>query len=219
MKYLHGILVLALLFSACQHRKDDVTSAAMDIYHQYAHHSKTLTVAFVGDYQCDGHIYNTVMFRTSDSTEWEWLKEEFGVFTEEEVQSGAKAPGVITTAGADTSVMPGQQQEVMMGTIMIDSTRDFKDTTEFMAYIDSMVYEMLREKYGDSVAKARKHPMMVMDLDSMPEEMSDDKVYTHKQMAKFTKKHGNVAYFVHVDRKNKTLWLFFQDTSPRSSTK
>ncbi len=213
MKLLHCILAVLLLFSACAPRYDDVESAAMDIYSQYADHSKTLTVAFVGDYQADGQTYNAVMFRTTDSTEWEWLKKEFGVLTAEEIQQMVQDSSVIKTPGNGAGV-PDQPQGAMMGAILIDSTREFKDTAEFMAYIDSMVFEMLREAYGDSVAKARMHSVMVMNLDSMPEEAPSDKMYNHQQMATFTKKHQNVAYFVNPDHENRTIWLFFKKTDP-----
>ena len=218
MKPQYYIFAALLLFGACTSRNDDVVSAAMDIYSQYADHSKTLTVAFVGDYQADGQTYNAVMFRTTDSTEWEWLKKEFGVLTTEEIQQMAQDPSVIKTPGNGAGA-PEQPQGAMVGAIMVASTREFRDTAEFMAYIDSMVFEMLREAYGDSVAKARMHPVMVMNLDSMPEEAPSEKVYNHQQMATFTKKHRNVAYFVNPDHENRTVWLFFKDTAPTDHSK
>lgn len=213
-----SILALVLLLAGCSHPKDEVTSAAMDIYKQYCHHSKTLGVAFVGDYQADGQTYNAVMFRTSDSTEWEWLKKEFGVLTAEEIQDVANNSSVITTPGNGAET-PEQPEGSMMGAIMVDPDREFKDTAEFMAYIDSMVFEMLREAYGDSVAKARMHSVMVMDLDSMPDKAPAGKIYNHQQMATFTTKHGNVAYFVNADHENHTIWLFFKDTTPEDNSR
>lgn len=218
MKPLYCILVSLLLFGACTPRYDDVESAAMDIYNQYADHSKTLTVAFLGDYQAEGQTYNAVMFQTSDSEEWEWLKEEFGVLTAEEIQNVAHDSSVIRTPGNGAG-NPEQPQGAMMGSIMVDPNREFKDTAEFMAYIDSMVYEMLREAYGDSVAKVRMHSVMVMDLDSMPEGAPSEKMYNHQQMATFTTKHGNVAYFVNADHENHTIWLFFKETTPPDNSK
>ena len=213
MKHLFCILALIMLLAGCSHPKDEVTSAAMDIYKQYYRHSKTLDVAYVGGYQNAGQTYNAVMFHTADSTEWEWLKREFGIFSADEIQKGSSGEGVITSGDHNSTSVSDLPQGSMMATIMVDTTREFKDTAEFMAYIDSMVYEMLREAYGDSVAKARKRPVMVMDLDSMPEEMPCEKVYSHQKMADFTVDHGSVAYFVNVDHASQTVWLFFKDTS------
>ena len=213
MKHLLCIFAFILLLAGCSRPKDELTSAAMDIYKQYYRHSKTLDVAFVGGYQNVGQTYNAVMFHTADSTEWEWLKKEFGIFSTEEIQKGSSGEGVISTGGGTFAGTPQTPQGSIMATLMVDTTREFKDTAEFMAYVDSMVYEVLREAYGDSVAKARKRPVMVMDLDSMPEEMPYEKVYSHQKMADFTAKHGSVAYFVNVDYARQTIWLFFKDTS------
>lgn len=218
MKPLYCIIIALLLFGACTPRYDDVESAAMDIYNQYADHSKTLTVAFVGGYKADGQTYNAVMFQTTDSAEWVWLKEEFGVLSAEEIQNVSQNSSVITTPGNGTEA-PEQPEGAMMGAIMVDPNREFKDTAEFMAYIDSMVYEMLREAYGDSVANARMHSVMVMDLDSMPEEAPAEKMYNHQKMAILTTKHGNVAYFVNADHENQTIWLFFKETPPSENPK
>ena len=215
MKRPYYILPLLLAFAACAPRLDNVTSAAMDIYDQYKDRSETLTVAFVGDYHSNGQTYNAVMFQTADSAEWEWLKEEFGVFSMDEVRASGNASGIMTSSGDGTGKPSALEEEapqgVMMGTIEIDTNRDFKDTAEFLAYIDSLTFEMLREAYGDSIARIRHRPAVIMDLDSMPDEMSAEKVATHQEINRFTRDHGHVSYLVNVDSENQTLWLFFYD--------
>lgn len=214
--YISFLLASLLALAACTSPADDITSAAMDIYNQYNDHSATLTVAYVGDYQKNGTTYNAVMFHTDDTTEWQWLCQEFGILSIDEVQT-ARAAAPLTTradghpgpqpagAGADTS------HGVIMGTLEIDPTRDFKDTAEFLAYIDSLTFEMLRQTYGDSLARIRMRPVSIMNLDSMPDEMPATKVAAHQAIAKFTRQHGSVSYLVNVDYDNHTLWLFFYD--------
>lgn len=215
MKRLFYILLALLALASCTPRMDNVTSAAMDIYSQYKDHSESLTVAFVGDYENGGQTYNAVMFQTADSAEWEWLKEEFGVFSMDEVRASGTTSGVMTSHGDGTGKPSALEEDapqgMMMGTIEVDPNRDFKDTAEFLAYIDSLTYEMLREAYGDSIAKIRHRPAVIMDLDGMPDEMSAEKVATHQEINRLTREHGRVSYLVNVDSENQTLWLFFYD--------
>ncbi len=214
MKQRIFILSILLMLVSCTTQQDNITSAAMDIYNQYISHSETLTVAFVGNYQKEGEVYNAVMFRTPDSSEWEWLKEEFGVFTMDEVRAGNSASAMMTNPkNGNTESMGDDEtpQGMMMGTLEIDTTRDFKDTAEFLAYIDSLTFELLRQTYGDSVARTRMRPVMIMDLDSMPDNLPSNKVMSHKKINKFTREHGRVSYLVNVDYENQTLWLFFYD--------
>ncbi len=211
-------IVLALLTSCAPQQQDDVSSAAMDIYRQYYRHSASLTVAFIGDYHKDGQTYNAVMLRTTDSLEWQWLKEQFGIFSIDEVRASRDVSMMTpATGGNSTPALDEQEQHgVIMGTIEVDSTRDFKDTAEFLAYIDSLTFAMLSQMYGDSVARLRMRPVMVMDLDSMPQQLPQQKVKAHQQMDRFTQDHGNAAYLVNVDCEHQTIWLFFYDTTTSS---
>ena len=222
MKQLFFILLALFTLASCAPRQDTITSAAMDIYSQYTDHSETLTVAYIGDYENDGKTYNAVMFQTADSAEWEWLKQEFGIFSMDEVRAG-KTQGTIMTSPGIGDQQPvsddASPQGVMMGTLHIDTTRDFKDTAEFLAYIDSLTFELLRQTYGDSVARLRMRPVMVMDLDSMPEGMSEQKVGAQQEIDKFTRDHGSVSYLVNVDYSNQTLWLFFYDNGDKNVMK
>ncbi len=203
-----------MMLASCTTRLDNITSAAMDIYSQYTDRSETLTVAFVGDYHKGGEVYNAVMFQTSDSAEWEWLREEFGVFSMDEVRTSEVGASPLTTAPRETSGQPADDEgrhEVMMGTLEVDTTRDFKDTAEFLAYIDSLTFELLRQTYGDSIARLRMRPVTVMDLDSMPDDLPEQKVSAHRKINKFTREHGRISYLVNADYDNQTLWLFFFD--------
>ena len=200
------------MLASCTPQLDNITSAAMDIYSQYTDHSETLTVAFVGDYHKGEDVYNAVMFQTTDSAEWEWLKEEFGIFSMDEVHTSRSASTLVTAhTDTDEPLADEAPHEVIMGTLEIDTTRDFKDTAEFLAYIDSLTFELLRETYGDSVARLRMRPVTIMDLDSMPDDMPAQKVSAHRKINKFTREHGRISYLVNVDYDNQTLWLFFFD--------
>ena len=217
MKQLVYIVMVFLLTVSCARQQDNITSAAMDIYSQYNNHSETLTVAFVGDYNKGGEVYNAVMFQTADSAEWEWLKDEFGVFSMDEVRASRSASALVTAPkDADTSTSGAsscqeEEHEVIMGTLEVDTTRDFKDTAEFLAYIDSLAFELLRQTYGDSIARLRMRPVKIMDLDSMPDDLSAQKVSAHRKINKFTREHGRISYLVNVDYDNQTLWLFFYE--------
>ena len=216
MKQIIYILTVLLLFASCSTpQQDHITSAAMDIYNQYTNHSESLTVAFVGNYHKEGEIYNAVMFQTADSAEWEWLKEEFGIFSIDEVRAGT-SESTLVTSPTNSVQQPVTDDEaphgVIMGALEVDTSRDFKDTAEFLAYIDSLTFELLRQTYGDSIARLRMRPVTIMDFDSMPDELPAQKVSAHRKINKFTREHGRISYLVNVDYDNLTLWLFFYET-------
>lgn len=52
---------------------------AYNMYERYADHSDRLLVAYVGDYEADGFTYQTLVLQARDSTEWVWLRKEFGI--------------------------------------------------------------------------------------------------------------------------------------------
>lgn len=199
-------LLLVGLCAACTSPHDDVVSAAMDIYEQYADHSSTLTVAYIGDYTCDNYDYNAVMLQTADSAEWKWLMAEFGVMAPMvPPQSGVMMGDAAMLQGDAAQAPSGEGHGVVMASLEIDTTRDFKDTAEFLAYIDSLSRAMLLSMGRDT---AGLRATMVFNADSvqtLPESMSAQQT----RMAGFTRDHGQAGYLISADYDTQTLWLFF----------
>lgn len=206
LRYILTLLLVVLCAAACTPRQDDVTSAAMDIYTQYADHSATLTVAYVGDYQTDGLTYNAVMFQTPDSAEWEWLKAEFSVVTPAvPLQGGIMMGDTSMLQSGAAQPADGQSHGVVMASLEIDTTRDFKDTAEFLAYIDSLSRAMLLSMGRDTAGLRATMVFNGDNAQALPEAVSDQQ----NRIAGFTRDHGQAGYLISADFDTQTLWLFF----------
>lgn len=75
------LLLLSLL--ACNPNDGDVgdkpnDNAAMELYCKYADNAN-LTVAFLGDFNINGKAIDAVMLQANDETDWETLKQDFGL--------------------------------------------------------------------------------------------------------------------------------------------
>lgn len=57
------------------------TTMALDMYKRYAAQPDRLLVAYVGDYQAQGHTYQALVLQARDSAEWVWLQQEFSIGT------------------------------------------------------------------------------------------------------------------------------------------
>lgn len=200
MKLLPLLLAVAtLLCLSCSRSQSGAEEAATRLYNQYASASESLTVAYIGNYQAYGHRFNAVMFQAADSSEWQWLKKEFGVIEPGDLSLDAR--------GQDNTTQPGGR--VTMVTLHIDTSIQFQSPEQRQAYIDSItqatVAEILGSRQGDTgsfVATLDAH-----DTNLSPELQSQ--MEQIKQMEQNTRADGSDEYVISVDSKNRTLWLFF----------
>lgn len=188
-------LAMALSLAACSSKSDDLTSSVLDIYEHYADHSENLTVAFLGDYERNGRTYNAVMFRAEDDEQWEWLKNEFGIVTPQDLAlmgdslRGTHHGVIITPATIPPEVvMRGEEAK--------------------QQYIDSVSNAVMRDMLGDT-ARLAMAPVVVYEFKGMADSVLARKMRRQSDMDYFTHRHGDAGYILRADIPNRTLWLFF----------
>lgn len=203
MKRILFPLLLILLAVSCQREElPEATSAAKEIYLQYADR-KDLTVAFIGDYQG----YNAVMLQAQTKEDWLRLCEEFGV--QKHVDADALdttrvtsitrssilidnfegTPGEAVTLLLDSLLKVAEQSEMTDGRLVatrIDTIR-----------IDTMPTVTHRESYAQGVL-----------VDSSTT-VGEDTIPVSDRLMQTAHNHGNIGYLIHDDSDNLTLWLFF----------
>lgn len=196
-KKLPIIILLLLVVAACTPTQDKTTSAAMEIYQQYADHSDKLTVAVISNYKAYGNTFTTVMFHAADNAEWEWVKREFGVFT----------PSVFLP---DSTC---DNKKVVVSSLVIDKSELMGlDSNEQEAYIDSVTKTLLEHITGHD------HTDTALKLYTIEEGKTDtmqalpEIIRQQERIFKLSRQYKNVGYIISSDPKNRTLWLFFYDS-------
>jgi len=225
MKRILLILSILALAAGCSRPPAEAVSAAMEMYEKYAKHSEQLTVAFIGNFEAEGSVYNTVMFQAQDSAEWAWLKEEFGIVEAMDLAS----------MGCDGSPM-------VMTSMKIDSTLKFSSNEELQAYADSMARELVKQVTGEEAGGEVKimavnpnadiqsqiasgmaqmgQPMPggmpagvgMMVLDDSVAPLSPKTIEQQTNLMNISQKHKGAGYIISSDAETRTLWLFFYDT-------
>lgn len=180
---------MLLLFVACEREQTlpQSTSAAKDIYLQYADHDK-LTVALIGDY----NGYNAVMLQAQDAEEWLRLCDTFGVrpmvdaHALDSVRVSHLSVGKVETASLPIAVQ--QQLSQILSTA---------DTAQMQIHLDTAYSVVTSVRYDHGV-------------------LVDSSVTVHSGAAPgqgnllpTTLAHGQDGYLVYYDSDQMAIWLFF----------
>jgi len=210
-----GILI-SLCIEACSRPESEAMTAAMEMYKKYADRSEKLTVAYIGNFEAEGGVYNAVMFQAQDSAEWEWLQEEFGL-------------------KSDMMMMPSMGQNMIVTSVKIDSTMQFASEEELMAYVDSLTKEIMAGATGNPDAgegmAMNGMPLLSMEelqrmgvidsgavesgmlaMDGTLGEIDTEMLNQHQKLMDMTDEHQNTGYVIGSDAEAMTLWLFFYNT-------
>ena len=211
-------LLALLLLAACQREADlpEATSAAMEIYKQYADR-KDLTVAMIGDYQG----YNAVMLQAQDAEGWLRLCEEFGV-----------SKSVYATALDSVKVSSLKNVSSTADTFRFSGN---SDTIQFSGTIGEFFADLLdslvRSKTGGGIFDTAYSYVHSEHWDNGVLVDSSTNVSGHPsngghnfpiappidRLLRTATEHGNRGYLLHDDSPSLTLWLFFYSTKDELS--
>lgn len=194
---LSTILLLAM---ACHRDSATVETAAMKLYEQYANNKQGVTVAYIGDYNAYGQVFNAVMFRADDSIQWAWLKEEFGVIVPDDLDPAVKARDGVT-----------------MLSIHIDTSLTFKSKEDEQAYIDSIVRQVVTETLGS--LDFHDTSVFVGTVQAADTNLPSNLRSMLSRQRQFDQKRdgsGSAEYIISVDLENRTLLCFFCNSTEDS---
>lgn len=191
--------LIILLLAACQREAElpEATSAAKDVYMQYADR-KDLTVAMIGDYQG----YNAVMLQAQDAEGWLRLCEEFGV-----------GKRVDATALDSTKV-----SSLTIGKVRSTDGDDLQ-TLKNMLGDDSVIIEnilsnapvnILIDTSFSIIRSEHWNQGILMDFSTL----TDTGNLQQKEVDLMQRAivHGHSGYIVRDDSDMLTLWIFFYST-------
>lgn len=203
MKHLALIATAALLlFAACRSESTPIESAAMELYRGYADNDKGITVAYIGDYSAYDQVFNAVMFRADDSTQWQWLKQEFGVIEPTDLDSTAAA-----------------KEGATMISIHIDTSIHFHSKEEQQAYIDSITQQIVNQIAGQSAeGKGSLEVASILASDTSLDQQLQNRLDQQGKLVKYNRKNDKVDYLLSVDFDNRTVLCFFCRTQEEATT-
>jgi hypothetical protein len=191
--------LIILLLAACQREAElpEATSAAKDVYMQYADR-KDLTVAMIGDYQG----YNAVMLQAQDAEGWLRLCEEFGVGKRVDATaldstkvSSLTIGKVRSTDGDDLQTLKNMlgDDSVIIGNILSNAPVNILIDTSF---------SIIRSEHWNQG--------ILMDFSTL----TDTGNLQQKEVDLMQRAivHGHSGYIVRDDSDMLTLWIFFYST-------
>ncbi len=191
--------LIILLLAACQREAElpEATSAAKDVYMQYADR-KDLTVAMIGDYQG----YNAVMLQAQDAEGWLRLCEEFGVGKRVDATaldstkvSSLTIGKVRSTDGDDLQTLKNMlgDDSVIIGNILSNAPANILIDTSF---------SIIRSEHWNQG--------ILMDFSTL----TDTGNLQQKEVDLMQRAivHGHSGYIVRDDSDMLTLWIFFYST-------
>lgn len=191
--------LIILLLAACQREAElpEATSAAKDVYMQYADR-KDLTVAMIGDYQG----YNAVMLQAQDAEGWLRLCEEFGVGKRVDATaldstkvSSLTIGKVRSTDGDDLQTLKNMlgNDSVIIGNILSNAPVNILIDTSF---------SIIRSEHWNQG--------ILMDFSTL----TDTGNLQQKEVDLMQRAivHGHSGYIVRDDSDMLTLWIFFYST-------
>lgn len=191
--------LIILLLAACQREAElpEATSAAKDVYMQYADR-KDLTVALIGDYQG----YNAVMLQAQDAEGWLRLCEEFGVGKRVDATaldstkvSSLTIGKVRSTDGDDLQTLKNMlgDDSVIIGNILSNAPVNILIDTSF---------SIIRSEHWNQG--------ILMDFSTL----TDTGNLQQKEVDLMQRAivHGHSGYIVRDDSDMLTLWIFFYST-------
>ena len=191
--------LIILLLAACQREAElpEATSAAKDVYMQYADR-KDLTVAMIGDYQG----YNAVMLQAQDAEGWLRLCEEFGVGKRVDATaldstkvSSLTIGKVRSTDGDDLQTLKNMlgDDSVIIGNILSNAPVNILIDTSF---------SIIRSEHWNQG--------ILMDFSTL----TDTGNLQQKDVDLMQRAivHGHSGYIVRDDSDMLTLWIFFYST-------
>lgn len=191
--------LIILLLAACQREAElpEATSAAKDVYMQYADR-KDLTVAMIGDYQG----YNAVMLQAQDAEGWLRLCEEFGVGKKVDATaldstkvSSLTIGKVRSTDGDDLQTLKNMlgDDSVIIGNILSNAPVNILIDTSF---------SIIRSEHWNQG--------ILMDFSTL----TDTGNLQQKDVDLMQRAivHGHSGYIVRDDSDMLTLWIFFYST-------
>ena len=191
--------LIILLLAACQREAElpEATSAAKDVYMQYADR-KDLTVAMIGDYQG----YNAVMLQAQDAEGWLRLCEEFGVGKRVDATaldstkvSSLTIGKVRSTDGDDLQTLKNMlgDDSVIIGNILSNAPVNILIDTSF---------SIIRSEHWNQG--------ILMNFSTL----TDTGNLQQKEVDLMQRAivHGHSGYIVRDDSDMLTLWIFFYST-------
>ena len=191
--------LIILLLAACQREAElpEATSAAKDVYMQYADR-KELTVALIGDYKG----YNAVMLQAQDAEGWLRLCEEFGVGKRVDATaldstkvSSLTIGKVRSTDGDDLQTLKNMlgDDSVIIGNILSNAPANILIDTSF---------SIIRSEHWNQG--------ILMDFSTLTDTGSPQKDVVDLMQRAIV--HGHSGYIVRDDSDMLTLWIFFYST-------
>ena len=191
--------LIILLLAACQREAElpEATSAAKDVYMQYADR-KELTVALIGDYKG----YNAVMLQAQDAEGWLRLCEEFGVGKRVDATALDSAKVSSLTIGKVRST-DGDDLQTLKNMLGDDSViiENILSNAPVNILIDTSFSIIRSEHWNQGI---------LMDFSTL----TDTGNLQQKEVDLMQRAivHGHSGYIVRDDSDMLTLWIFFYST-------
>jgi hypothetical protein len=178
-----------LLLVACEREQTlpQATSAAKDIYMQYADHDG-LTVALLGDY----NGYNAVMLQAQNTEAWLQLCDTFGVMPR------ADAQALDTVKVSHLSVSKVNNASLPMAKA--------QQLSEIFSVADSSLIQMhLDTAYSIVTSVSYDHGVQTDSSVTVRNGTSPES----ENLLPISLAHGNCGYVVYYDSDRMAIWLFF----------
>ena len=206
--------LLLLLLAACQREADlpEATSAAMEIYKQYADR-KDLTVAMIGDYQG----YNAVMLQAQDAEGWLRLCEEFGVGKSvyaSMLDSTTLSSLKTASFAIDTFHFCGNPDTIQFPSAIGEF---------FTSLLDSVAISETGHLFLDTAYTVTRHEhwknghLVDEGRDTVTGDDARQMLHPNDRLFRTATEHGHRGYLIHDDSRSLTLWLFFYSTKDELS--
>lgn len=217
MKRLLSLIFISTLIICCvlactkENNMPDNTSFAIKMYEKYASR-QDLTVAMIGNYSKGGDTYDALMLQALTDNAWDSLMAEFGI----EPLDGFDQISSLTTTRVscsgdidDLESLAAAIADSIMGQIQGEVKSHVTYTSK--TYLNGELLEDETTEDDESAildtitASKLKNGLLSGIFNSLGMHVDDD-------LAEAAIKEGKTGYVVHLESRDRTIWLFFYDS-------
>ncbi len=245
-------VLLAIGLSACKERTESperttCQNAAMELYCKYADKAN-LTVAYLGDLSVNGKSIDALMLQADNETDWEALKQDFGLMTYDTTVFNCPNDDdpVLVGVGIETDFL----DEAIFDTLTDISHIPEKDIEKYTLNVADKIREIMnsfqapdsllpntaiivgqgeieREGAGNSyddyiMTVARSLVIGMIDERLHPNMVPNPNLQQQKDwnhsIMDDAQNHGHMGYITAADDEERALWLFFYDDQEECNT-
>ena len=245
-------VLLAIGLSACK-EKTDVSEtkacekAALELYCKYAD-NEDLTVAYLGDLSIHGKCIDALMIQANDETDWENLKQDFGMMPSGTADLNCPNDDnpVMVGVGIETDFL----DEAILDTLTDISQIPEEDIEKFTFIVADKIREIMKSfqapdsllpntaiiigqgevehdatdnTYDDYILTVSRAIVIGLINEKIQANTTNTKKNTgiidqNDRIMDEAQSHGHIGYITAADYDNRTLWLFFYDDQEECNT-